>query len=65
MEAVNKRLLSLPTRVRFPRNQFGEICLHFTFSAIWNINVTKFEKTQIHFKGEVFAKVAVIDAKAP
>ena len=29
------------------------------------INGTKFEKTGIHFKTDVFAAVAVVDAKAP
>ena len=29
------------------------------------INATKFEKTRIHFKNDVFAAVAVADAKAP
>ena len=29
------------------------------------INVTKFEKTLIHFKNDVFAAVAVVDAKTP
>ena len=29
------------------------------------ISATKFEKTRIHFKSEVFAAVALVDAKAP
>ena len=29
------------------------------------INATKIEKTEIHFKTDVFAAVAVVDAKAP
>ena len=29
------------------------------------INATKFEKTLIHFKSDVFAAVAVVDAKTP
>ena len=29
------------------------------------INATKIEKTGIHFKTDVFAAVAVVDAKAP
>ena len=29
------------------------------------INATKIEKTRIHFKTDVFAAVAVVDAKAP
>ena len=29
------------------------------------INPTKIEKTRMHFKSDVFAAVAVVDAKAP
>ena len=29
------------------------------------LNATKIEKTEIHFKTDVFAAVAVVDAKAP
>ena len=29
------------------------------------INAIKFEKTWIHFKSDVFAAVAILDAKAP
>ena len=29
------------------------------------INATKFEKTPVHFKSDVFAAVAVVDAKSP
>ena len=29
------------------------------------ISATKFEKTRIHFKSEVFAAVALVDAKVP
>ena len=40
------------------------------FTYIWHfqqigINATKIEKTGIHFKTDVFAAVAVVDAKAP
>ena len=41
-----------------------EIRLHLPFSANW-INATKIGKKGIHFKTEVFAAVAVVDAKAP
>ena len=39
------------------------------FAYIWRfqrtgINATKFEKTRIHFKSDIFAVVAVFDAKA-
>ena len=40
-----------------------EIPLHFPFQQI-GINATKIEKTGIHFKTNVFAAVAVVDAKA-
>ena len=40
------------------------------FTYIWHfqqigINATKIEKTGIHFKTDVFAAVAVVEAKAP
>ena len=41
-----------------------EIRLHLTFSANWN-KPDKFEKTRIHFKSDVLAAVAVVDAKDP
>ena len=41
-----------------------EIRVHFTFSANWS-NREKFEKTRIHFKSDVSAAVAVVDAKTP
>ena len=41
-----------------------EIRLHLPLQQI-GINVTKIEKTGNHFKADVFAAVAVVDAKAP
>ena len=41
-----------------------EIRLHLPFSANWNKR-DKVWKTGIHFKTDVFAAVAVVDAKAP
>ena len=41
-----------------------EICLHSTFSANWNKR-EKVSKTLIPFKCDVFAVVAVVDAKPP
>ena len=41
--------------------KFAYIC-HFQQIGI---NATKIEKTGIHFKTDVFAAVAVVDAKAP
>ena len=38
---------------------------HFQRIQRIGINATKFEKTQIHFKSDVFAAVAVVDAKTP
>ena len=40
------------------------------FADMWHfqrieINTTKFEKTRIHCKSDVFVAVAVVDAKAP
>ena len=40
------------------------------YANIWHfrrigINATKFEKTRIHFKSDISAAVAVVDAKAP
>ena len=29
------------------------------------MNATKFEKTRIHFKSDIFSTVDVVDAKAP
>ena len=58
MEDVNKRqriFLSLSKLECGPREiNSREIRLHLTFPAIWN-NATKFEKTRIHFKSDVFA----------
>ena len=43
-----------------------EIFLHLPFSANWNkAKVTKIEKMGIHFKTDVFATVAVVNAKTP
>ena len=41
-----------------------KIRLHLHFQEI-GINATEIEKTGIHFKTDVFAAVAVVDAKAP
>ena len=42
-----------------------EIRLHLGHFQQIGINATKIEKTGIHFKTDVFAAVAVVDAKAP
>ena len=42
----------------------GKIAYACHFQQI-GINATKIEKTGIHFKTDVFAAVAVVDAKAP
>ena len=39
-----------------------EIRVHLPFSANWK-NATKIEETEIRFKSDVFAAVAVVDAK--
>ena len=42
----------------------GKFAYTYHFQQI-GINATKIEKTRIHFKTDVFAAVAVVDAKAP
>ena len=42
----------------------GKYAYIWHFRRIW-MNATKFEKTRIHFKSDVFAAIAVVDAKAP
>ena len=68
MEDVNKR-----RRISFSLSklEYGpqeinsrEIRVHLPFSANWNKR-DKDWKTGIHFKSDVFAAVAVVDAKAP
>ena len=70
MEDVNKRrrnflsLSKLECSVWSPRNQPGKFAYIRHFQRI-GINATKFEKELIHFKSDVFADVAVADAKTP
>ena len=60
-------------------HEFFFLCLNFSWvpdestpgknAYIWHfrrigINATKFEKTRIHFKSDVFAAVALVDTKA-
>ena len=68
MEDVNKR-----RRISFSLSQLEcgpqeinsrEIRLHLPFLAIWNQRDKDWKKTGIHFKNDVFAAVAVVDAKA-
>ena len=68
MEDVNKR-----RRISFSLSKLKcgpqeinsrEIRLRYHFKQI-GINATKIEKTGIHFKTDIFAAVAVVDAKAP
>ena len=42
-----------------------EIRLHLPFSANWNKRDKDWKKKGIHFKTDVFAAVAIVDAKAP
>ena len=68
MEDVKKRqriLLPL-SKLEFGPQEINssEIRLHLQCQRI-GISATKFEKTRIHFKSEVFAAVALVDAKAP
>ena len=62
MEDVNKRRrisFSLSKRECGPREINSKEIQQI------GINATKIEKTGIHFKTDVFAAVAVVDAKAP
>ena len=43
----------------------GKFAYTFSHFQQIGINATKIEKTGIHFKPDVFAAVAVVDAKAP
>ena len=69
MQEVNKRRrisFSLSKLERGPlESKSREIRLHICHFQQIGINATKFEKTGIHFKTDVFAAVAVVDAKAP
>ena len=69
MEDVNKR-----RRISFSLSELEcgpqeinsrEIRLHLGNFQQIGINAIKIEKTGIHFKTDVFAAVAVVDAKAP
>ena len=69
MEDVNKRW-----RISFSLSELEcgpqeinsrEIRLHLGNFQQIGINAIKIEKTGIHFKTDVFAAVAVVDAKAP
>ena len=66
MEDTNKRrrnFLSLPKLECGPQEiNSKEIRLHFTFSVNWNKR-DKVWKMLIHFKSDVFAAVAVVDAR--
>ena len=69
MEDVNKR-----RRISFSLSELEcgpqeinsrEIRLHLGNFQQIGINAIKIEETGIHFKTDVFASVAVVDAKAP
>ena len=69
MEDVNKR-----RRISFSLSKLEcgpqeinsrEIRLHLPYFQQIGIKATKIEKTGIRFKTDVFAAVAVVDAKAP
>ena len=69
MEDVNKRRriffsLSLDLGAVLKKSTPGKFAYTCHFQQI-GINATKIEKTGIHFKTDVFAAVAVVDAKAP
>ena len=68
MAGVNKRrrisFLSLNLSAVLKKSTPGKFAYTCNFQQI-GINATKIEKTGIHFKTDVFAAVAVVDAKAP
>ena len=67
MEDVNKRrrnFLSLSILECGPLETPGEFAYNRHFQRT-GIIATKFEKTPIHFKSDVFTAVAVVDAKSP
>ena len=69
MEDVNKRRRNFLSRflnssVVTKKSTAGKFAYIRHFQRI-GINATKFEKTLIHFKSDVFATVAVVDAKTP
>ena len=62
MEDVNKRRRILSAV--FQKSTPGKFAYTCHFQQI-GINATKIEKTGINFKTDVFAGVAVVNAKAP
>ena len=68
MEEVNKRRRNFLSLFKFecgPQDITSkEISLYIRHFPRTGINATKFEKTLIHFKSDVFTAVAVGDAKA-
>ena len=57
-------ILSLKLSAVLKKSTLGKFAYTCHFQQI-GINATKIEKTGIHFKTDVFAAVAVVDAKAP
>jgi len=63
-QATTNLLFSLNLSVVLKKSTPGK----FTYTCHFQqtgINVTNIEKTGIHFKTDIFAAVAVVDAKAP
>ena len=56
--------LSLNLSAVLKKSTLGKFAYTCHFQQI-GINATKIEKTGIHFKSDVFATVAIVDAKAP
>ena len=64
-QATTKLSFSFQTGEQSPRNQLqANLPTLDIFQGI-GINATKFEKTLIHFKSDVFAALAVVDSKIP
>ena len=68
MEDVNKRpwnFLLFLNLSSVPKKSTPGKFAYIRYFQRTKINATKFEKTPIHFKSDIFAAVAVVDAKSP
>ena len=63
-QATTKFFLSLNLNAVPKKSTLEKFAFFRHFHRI-RINAKKFEKTPIHFKSDVFAAVAVVDAKTP
>ena len=68
MEDVNKRpgnFLLFLNLSSVPKKSTPGKFAYIRYFQRTKINATKFEKTPIHFKSDIFGAVAVVDAKSP